>query len=836
MKQGNSPAPQAATAGAQPASNARVAVKDESIPADAKNFILIEGQEVTVEDTWIVNFRDNKAWDFQAHTGGAQSADGRYVLPRDVKGKQMLTCAELADVVKGVIIHADMTADAAGCFRVLLQRGFSTHFMVDWNGVIYQGADPVMKTLHGGGSEVLQDANTYTIGIDMNCMLPQLGPNDNGQPAGSRGERPVIAQTIHDQQWRSIGYTEAQYKALAQLMFTLHSRFPKLQLRVPMDENSKPIWSLVEPDLEKIGIYGHYHITARKFDPGPGMDWVLLQNHLTRKHNSFPVALEFDDKQHKAKTIANVASPENIKELAETYCRNTEKNEAGGYYPVGLSGQWHGGIHLYLPKGAPVLAMFPGRVVVAKNGPETPALGSNNFVLLKHEIAFDPKDDKKVFRFYSLYMHMLEFDATRDVTDEEWKRDHGDQSGAEGLAVPPQWLRKLRGDATTLEQAKVDGEEVKAKKVELDPETGKAKVLPKKKKVAKGDDSAAKVKVPGQKKTDDDEDGDEESAAERRKAEFQPFLDHGEHTAALLAAKVARFSDKANTIVSPGERIGRVGEFGEEAERLSLVHIEIFADESWRRAVDLLGAHSAHWFEPGTDSGDDLMCDCDELIQMILPERSSRSARVYKDFLLTNAHIATEDVQSFYNDDPRTNPAVARIRKAITRHVSEWSDQVDWFKVLAAGQDWPTAKKNLTDLFRDDSGGRWRNSLFAEQIKRQLPFTWLNEEVAKHIGFESGGKWDGVLTHFHPINFLVWLTLLGDPGGASAKKITGDQFRKIRQAEETAFRAAGAHDEHDEADQPSAADDLPPPSEVLQDLWQAPSLPGDWKHQEKPED
>ena len=38
-----------------------------------------------------------------------------------------------------------------------------------------------------------------------------------------------------------------------------------------------------------------------------------------------------------------------------------------------------------------------------------------------------------------------------------------------------------------------------------------------------------------------------------------------------------------------------------------------------------------------------------------------------------------------------------------------------------------------------------------------LPYVWLTEDVAEHIGLDVE-EYNGVLYHFHPIHFLLWLT------------------------------------------------------------------------------
>jgi hypothetical protein len=84
-------------------------------------------------------------------------------------------------------------------------------------------------------------------------------------------------------------------------------------------------------------------------------------------------------------------------------------NEAradGGFFPVGPWGEsrlWHGGVHLAGKANDPVFSPFPGRLVAARMGAESP-VGSVNFVLIRHLMSLG---QRKV-EFFSLYMHLAD--------------------------------------------------------------------------------------------------------------------------------------------------------------------------------------------------------------------------------------------------------------------------------------------------------------------------------------------------------------------------------------------------------------------------------------------
>jgi hypothetical protein len=81
----------------------------------------------------------------------------------------------------------------------------------------------------------------------------------------------------------------------------------------------------------------------------------------------------------------------------------------------------------------------------------------------------------------------------------------------------------------------------------------------------------------------------------------------------------------------------------------------------------------------------------------------------------------------------------------IVRHVSEWSDAVDWVSALVSSQEGRRWMRHLAD-----GEARW---VFRNEAAQFLPFTWLTKDVADRIGL----AWDnGLVYTFHPIRFLQW--------------------------------------------------------------------------------
>ncbi len=755
----------------------------------AHGTIVVAGQRIELEGQCVVTFLDDPEWDF-SRLGEPPTRPGRYVETRHVEGevrREVQTLQDAQDCVDMVVLHSDITSDSRSCFQILKMRGFSTHFMVDWDCTIYQGTDVAKMAIHAASPDFRKNVNNFSIGIDVNCL--QVNHAGGKAPsAGSQGERRMSdVIEINTVPWQSWGYTDAQYRALISLLKKLASLLPKLKLMAPLAEDNAPIWSVVEKYNPEIGIYGHLHLTAEKFDPGPGFDWHRLIYGLTEETNHFPIALT-DPKTKKEVELAGLQGDAEVEAAARVYYLHTELAGKGGYYPIGLSGQWHGGVHLFAHRGTEVRAMTDGVVVAARNAEPGP-LGSANFVLLRHEVLFgDPKDERR-FVFFSLYMHLLHFDPERDATDDEKKgKKRTDEAAA------PEWM--------TLAKQIVTGKEGEA-------------------------EPAAKAKK-AKKSAEDDEDD-----APKKEQPLLPAV--GEGIDALRRGEVALFPLDGTTArrVAAGTVIGRVGETGDEDDLEPVLHLEVFANSQWRNIVDLLGVHGRFWYDVEADSDDNLLVDSESLLRQVLPTLDQKKQKPDPTFLRAGRRVRPDDIEAFYGepDDPELRD---RLRLAITRHVSEWSDQVDWLKLLANAQNWDDKAKQLRDLLEAD--GNLRDALFAKQIARQLPFVWLTQDVAKHAGV-LGEPWDGVLDHFHPIHFLIWLTFHSNTRarelakGKSKREIAKDRAQAAKKTE--AARLAGEwEDDHGGEEAPSALDDVGNPAQILEELWEVPSQPGEWRRGE----
>lgn len=775
--------------------------------------IIVDGRAERIAGACVVNFQDDPALDF-ASFPDSYEWQRPYVMSRRSEGAPVRDLEQARSVVDMVVLHADLTHNSSGCFRVLKARGFSTHFAIDGDGTIYQSADVVLKALHAG------EVNNRSVGIDLNCLHTNYAarpPNDRAMrdcdawaAAGPR-RRKSETTWVNGVAWRTWGYTDAQYTALIALLRKLGELFPKLQLTVPLDARGEPIWTMLNGlDTANVGIYAHYHLTAQKFDPGPGFDWVRVQAGLSNEHNSFPVLLSPSQPN-----IPQLLMEETARCVAERYHVNAERPGTGGYYPIGVEGQWHGGMHLHVAQGTPVRAMFGGTVVAARNGPAT-ALGSNNFVLLRHELEV-AGGGAEPFVFYSLYMHLARFDARRDALY------HRGEVRLRAGDAPP-WVSRVRhGSSWRPEEEDVPVGAKRASDTLMDDEMSRC-----------GTSDALAMRV-------------------------------DRHLKGLEEGHIAVFAfgkPEESVRVAPGAILGTVGFFGDidcDEGGPGVVHIEVFADGSWRDRIDLLGEHGAWWWELDARPSRSLVADSQDL-RDIFDVQERRARRGTQTVPTIRPRIPRDTIETFFDTSLRQAGAgelASRreaLRSAISFHVSEWSDQVDWVAEVLEAQGWQTEgvseeawvegvarlRERLSALGvererRGKARARWRSGWLIDQIRPMLAFQWLRADVAAGIGLDVKSGWDGMLYHFHPIHFLLWVTFHTNKRvRVFSRGMSRQQLERQRRREQDAARRARAlgqaSEEHDHGE--DAWDDYDPdvrtPRDALRPLWQVDRLPDEW--------
>ncbi|MBH24102.1 MAG: hypothetical protein CMH57_06555 [Myxococcales bacterium] len=555
----------------------------------------------------------------------------------------------LGEIVYQICLHHDSTWNSPACFEVLKSRGFSSHLLIEANGVIYQPLDLRESAWHAG------DINDFSVGIDLNCMANYeiLTESEKGRRyAASRGG--YFTGTINGAEVTGTGYTEAQYESLVAVIKALAKVLPKLRLFPPLDASGDVIQRKIVNYASFRGFLGHLHVLAKKWDPGPGFDWRRVMIGLHGNRNRFPVELPG------VKSLAKVFSAAETQQLAEAFYINNELGYSG-YYPITRSQSWHSGVHFNASRGQPVRAMARGTIVAVRNAPDV-ELGSPGFVLVRHTIRASeivPQDgggDKqepveKIW--YSLYMH-LRFLSESTPMEER-----------------PLWYRQL------------GAREVNAEKIFIEP-------------------------------------GFAEESGDRRPRTGTTFRDLRVGRTVLMEQPV-----------EAGEVIGYVGIFGNSPEsQRDLIHVETFSvgDDPLFEPT----RHPETWRAIEADEGSDSLADIDQIWRPIFDVINFARSDELK--LKPDERILKgSEIQDFFQGDSREKTA---FRGYVCRHVSEWSDDLDWIKTanIAVGWQWETQKAYET---------------FIDQWS---PFMWMNREAISHAGLQS----NRLVWTYHPVTLISW--------------------------------------------------------------------------------
>lgn len=314
-------------------------------------------------------------------------------------------------VIRQFIVHHDGCASAAMCFNVLQnERGLSCHFLMDNDGTIYQTMDLSLMAYHAGGF------NTHSIGIEICNRGDAKRDPDYYRKKGQKRELTTVR--IHGHIYQCFQFTPPQIDAMHALVKAVNRALPNVPLEYPQDTPGHQAWGELPNVAQFAGILGHYHTTRRKWDPGPFDFQGLCEK--SRGSLCFPIFVKPPARAGDRPLVPD--DSEAMEATTRAMYDLNEKQSEGGFFPLGPYGQehesrlWHGGVHLPGKFEQPVFAPFPGRLVAARMGPDTP-VGSANFVLLRHDMSVGSSS----IRFYSLFFHIAnELDDGTGESRPEW--------------------------------------------------------------------------------------------------------------------------------------------------------------------------------------------------------------------------------------------------------------------------------------------------------------------------------------------------------------------------------------------------------------------------------
>jgi N-acetylmuramoyl-L-alanine amidase len=317
-------------------------------------------------------------------------------------------------VIRKFVLHHDGCLDAKMCWNVLHnERGLSAHFIIDNDGTIFQTLDLGLMGYHAA------EFNADSIGVEF-CNRGDSLEWPNYYKGRNFPHRPETTCKINGHTIRSYDFTEPQYTAFNALAKGLTKLLPNLPVEYPQEPGApgKQSWGTIDhrSAMGYAGYIGHYHLTNQKWDPGP-FDIMKFCKEL-RGTYCFPVFTRDDPKRVTTDRPDIPKAIDELRDVAKELYATNEDRADGGFFPVGPWGEsrlWHGGIHVTGKEGQPIYAPFPGRIVAARMGSAS-AVGSHNFVLLRHDLSMGDRP----MRFWSLYMHLADELAAAPKDQPEW--------------------------------------------------------------------------------------------------------------------------------------------------------------------------------------------------------------------------------------------------------------------------------------------------------------------------------------------------------------------------------------------------------------------------------
>ena len=312
-------------------------------------------------------------------------------------------------MVRMFTVHHDGCPNAKTTFSVLHdERGISVHFIIDNDGTIYQNLDLGLMGFQAAGF------NPWSVGVELcNRGDAKKYPGYYETDRGTRGKKRTVSTCkVNESIYLAYDYNEEQVQALEELARALRYALPNIPIEYPQEKPGVQSWKTLPLHQAEAfsGYMGHFHQTARKWDPGP-FDFKRFCDRV-RGQPCFPVSTRTLENAMCQKIPTD--STELAKETDQLYALN--EGAMGGFFPVAPTGDrrlWHGGVHLVKKKGEPVTTTFPGLIVACRMGASGP-LGSDNFVLLRHDMTVGSHS----VRFFSLFYHLD--DEMKQATPVEW--------------------------------------------------------------------------------------------------------------------------------------------------------------------------------------------------------------------------------------------------------------------------------------------------------------------------------------------------------------------------------------------------------------------------------
>ena len=148
--------------------------------------------------------------------------------------------------------------------------GVTTHFLIDWDGRVYQTLDLGMTARHTGDEALDARSVAVTLVNPLEARLPPLPPEAEGSPHVRELAPPETRDGKVNRHW---GYTRGQHRSLSRLLNLLANKLPDLPDGADMSAGEGS-------GADGRGVLGVHDVNPERPGPGSGLDWKAIRRAL----------------------------------------------------------------------------------------------------------------------------------------------------------------------------------------------------------------------------------------------------------------------------------------------------------------------------------------------------------------------------------------------------------------------------------------------------------------------------------------------------------------------------------------------------------------------------
>ena len=184
----------------------------------------------------------------------------------------VLDAKAVRNTIDIIVIHDTFTDDARTFFVESAEEGKSTHFLIDYDGTIYQTLDLARAARHTGLADVDRRSVDITLANPVDRDRPALPSTATGFSRALSGKTMRHGREVV--QW---GYTDAQIRSLRQLVNGLIRALPGVPAQLARGPGGTIQQLLPKHGQGFRGVVGHAQLSKKATDPSVALDWDVLR-------------------------------------------------------------------------------------------------------------------------------------------------------------------------------------------------------------------------------------------------------------------------------------------------------------------------------------------------------------------------------------------------------------------------------------------------------------------------------------------------------------------------------------------------------------------------------